>query len=58
MFAAFERGHETHDQPGFGLGLTIVSEVAQMLGATLEVRSVQGDGSVFTILLPAEPASN
>jgi signal transduction histidine kinase len=58
MFAAFERGHETHDQPGFGLGLTIVSEVAQKLGATLEVRSVQGDGSVFTILLPAEPASN
>ena len=57
MFAAFERG-KTHDQPGFGLGLTIVSEVAQKLGATLEVRSNPGAGSVFTIVLPAEPASN
>lgn len=55
MFAAFERG-KTHDQPGFGLGLTIVSEVAQKLGATLEVRSNPGAGSVFTIVLPAEPA--
>lgn len=56
MFEAFERG-ATHDQPGFGLGLTIVSEVAQKLGATLEVRSNPGAGSVFTILLPAEPAA-
>ena len=56
MFAAFERG-KTHDQPGFGLGLTIVSEVAQKLGATLEVRSNPGAGSVFMIVLPGEPAT-
>ena len=56
IFEAFERG-PTHDQPGFGLGLSIVSEVAQKLGATLEVRSNLGAGSMFTIVLPPESAN-
>ena len=56
IFEAFERG-PTHDQPGFGLGLSIVTEVAQKLGATLEVRSNLGAGSMFTIVLPPESSS-
>jgi len=34
---------------GFGLGLTIVRELGQVLGHTIEVRSWPGRGSVFSI---------
>jgi len=41
---------------GLGLGLAIVSRIAKLLGAAIEVNSKEGRGSRFSLLLPeAEP---
>ncbi len=37
---------------GTGLGLTISAEYTKLMGGQLEVRSVSGQGSVFTLTLP------
>ncbi len=38
--------------PGFGLGLAISQEIAEMHGGSIKVESQQGRGSTFTVLLP------
>jgi signal transduction histidine kinase/ActR/RegA family two-component response regulator len=40
---------------GMGLGLTIVDRAARLLRHGVDVRSVEGAGSVFTIVAPAAP---
>jgi len=43
---------------GFGLGLSISRQLAELHGGTLHVRSVPGEGSAFSFSLPlAEPSS-
>jgi signal transduction histidine kinase len=51
IFSAFTRG-ETHGQPGVGLGLTIASHAARILGSQLNVESKLGQGSTFSFTLP------
>ena len=46
-------GVETSGVPGTGLGLVITRELAQAMGAALQVRSTPGSGSTFSIALPA-----
>jgi signal transduction histidine kinase len=50
LFNAFSRG-DTHGQAGVGLGLSIASQAAKLLGAKLEVESSLGEGSTFRLLL-------
>lgn len=38
--------------PGFGVGLWVVRQLAHAMGATIDVDSVPGQGSVFTISWP------
>lgn len=44
------------DVEGQGLGLALVARIARLLGGTVEVRSVPGRGSRFSLRLPAHAA--
>jgi len=54
VFERFYRGEErqTRDVEGRGLGLAIVSQIAQLHGGKAEVASEEGKGSLFRISLP------
>jgi signal transduction histidine kinase len=54
IFNAFSRG-DTHGQSGVGLGLTIASRAAEVIGAKLTLDSAPGRGTTFRLLLPANP---
>ncbi|MDD5556913.1 MAG: HAMP domain-containing sensor histidine kinase [bacterium] len=55
IFSMFYRhdGAEGTARKGAGIGLSIVKSVAEAHGGRVEVRSVPGEGSTFTIVLPA-----
>ena len=53
MFEPFERQQNTtmSGVPGTGLGLTITKRIVEMMGGNIEVDSVEGGGSKFTVTL-------
>ncbi|HEY5988268.1 MAG TPA: HAMP domain-containing sensor histidine kinase, partial [Streptosporangiaceae bacterium] len=53
VFDRFFRGR-TARPTGTGIGLTVVSELAQAHGGTAEVASQPGQGTTFTVRLPAQ----
>lgn len=58
----FTEFHQLHNaardrQKGLGLGLSIVKRLAKLLHHTVKVRSKSGQGSCFTISLPASVAA-
>jgi len=57
LFNRFVRGSNarTAGLPGIGLGLSIVKVLAEMHGGRVEVHSVLGLGSTFSVYLPAAP---
>jgi signal transduction histidine kinase len=51
IFEAFQRADNTRAD-GLGLGLFIVKRAADLLGHNVEVQSIEGRGSRFTIMAP------
>lgn len=56
IFQAFTRLPGAQGQEGFGLGLSIVRMLVQLLGGEIDVQSTLGEGSTFTVRLPLESA--
>jgi signal transduction histidine kinase len=46
------RGSSAEDSTGVGLGLSIVQQLLLRCGGSISVKSKQGEGSVFSVLLP------
>ena len=56
VFGAFERLSNAATQDGFGLGLSIVKRIVDMLDGTIRLDSEKGKGGRFTIELPMQTA--
>lgn len=52
VFTIFQRLNRRETYPGNGMGLAISRKIAEFHGGTLEVESVLGEGSTFTLTLP------
>src|SRR5262249_30881621 len=52
IFERFFRADEAHTTPGFGLGLPIAQTIIEKHQGRIEVESIPGKGTTFTIFLP------
>jgi len=59
IFERFYRVDEARSRStgGSGLGLAIVKTLVEGMGGSVTVRSRLGEGSIFTVTLPAQPAN-
>lgn len=57
VFERFYRSDASRSKEtgGFGLGLAIAKHIVESSGGTIDVRSVMGVGTMFTIRLPSDP---
>lgn len=60
LFESFQRLEEKRNRTiqGTGLGLNLTKRLIEMMGGTLDVESVYGEGSTFTARIPQEVRSN
>jgi two-component system, sensor histidine kinase and response regulator len=56
LFERFRRGN--HKRSNSGLGLYLCKQIAQAHGGSISVRSISGEGSTFSIKLPAQSSIN
>jgi signal transduction histidine kinase len=55
LFQPFNRlGRERQGIPGTGIGLVLVRHLVEQMGGGIEVQSAEGEGSRFTVQLPAD----
>ena len=52
IFESFNRGKGAENKEGFGLGLATVKAIVEAHGGRVGVKSQQGKGAVFTVMLP------
>jgi len=61
VFTPFFRAHanleQTHHIEGLGLGLSIVRDCVDAIGASIEVVAAPNEGTTFTVTLPVKTAS-
>lgn len=55
IFDRFYQADRSRKQEGVGLGLCLVKRILDMLGGHIDVASVPGEGSTFTVTLPILP---
>ena len=53
IFSRFYRGEEQAQQEGVGIGLYLTREILQKEGGYIKVSSQPGEGSIFSMFLPA-----
>jgi len=52
IFTAFFRSDRHTSVKGHGIGLTSVKQIVKAHGGTIQLKSEEGKGSVFTISIP------
>jgi len=52
IFETFWRADDAHTTPGLGLGLSITQRIIEKHGGYIEVESILGQGTTFTVWLP------
>lgn len=58
VFGEFERLSNAATQDGFGLGLSIVKRIVDMMHGTIRLESEKGRGSHFTVKIPMNTADS
>lgn len=53
IFLPFKRLHSNKEYPGVGLGLSIVRKIVERHHGCIQVKSIPGQGTTFTLTLPA-----
>ncbi len=56
IFQVFQRLHNQEEYPGTGIGLAIVVKATHLMNGEVTVESAPGEGSRFTVTLPAAQA--
>ena len=56
IFEVFQRLHPQGKYPGTGIGLSICKKIVERHRGTIRVQSRVGEGTTFTVVLPAAPA--
>ena len=58
IFDRFERGANRRNHGGLGMGLYITRQIIAAHGGSIRVKSQLGQGTVFDVYLPMEPAAS
>ena len=58
IFDLFYKGSSSRQEKGYGIGLSVVKTVVDIMGWKIDVKSQKGSGTTFTITIPYETDKN